>query len=77
MSPAATSMTSGSARLRGDRTLWELAETLVPAGRGYDFNQALMDFGATWCTPRRPRCTPCPMRAFCATYPAPAGGAGG
>jgi len=56
-----------TARLRGDRALWELAETLVPVGRGYDFNQALMDFGATWCTPRRPRCAACPMRAFCAT----------
>jgi A/G-specific adenine glycosylase len=56
-----------TARLRGDQALWELAETLVPAGRGYDFNQALMDFGATWCTPRRPRCAACPMRAFCAT----------
>jgi A/G-specific adenine glycosylase len=53
------------ARLRGDRALWDLAERLVPAGRGYDFNQALMDFGATWCTPRRPRCALCPMRRFC------------
>ena len=44
---------------------WRLAEGLVPRGRGYDFNQALMDFGATWCTPRRPRCRPCPMRSFC------------
>jgi len=58
-----------TARLRGDRRLWEMAEALVPAGRGYDFNQALMDFGATWCTPRRPRCPGCPMRGFCATYP--------
>jgi A/G-specific adenine glycosylase len=58
------------ARLRGDRALWELAESLVPAGRGYDFNQALMDFGATWCTPRRPRCVRCPLRGLCATYPA-------
>jgi A/G-specific adenine glycosylase len=57
-----------TARLRGDRTLWELAARLIPAGRGYDFNQALMDFGATWCTPRRPRCPACPMRAFCASY---------
>jgi A/G-specific adenine glycosylase len=56
-------------RLRGEKALWELAEALVPRGRGYDFNQALMDFGATWCTPRRPRCVRCPMRAFCATYP--------
>jgi A/G-specific adenine glycosylase len=55
------------ARMRGDRRFWELAEALVPRGRAYDFNQALMDFGATWCTPRRPRCLRCPMRAFCAT----------
>ena len=54
------------ARIRGDRRFWELAEALVPAGRAYDFNQALMDFGATWCTPRKPRCPRCPMRAFCA-----------
>jgi A/G-specific adenine glycosylase len=55
-------------RLRGEKTLWDLAERLVPRGRGYDFNQALMDFGATWCTPRRPQCAPCPMRGFCATF---------
>jgi len=58
-------------RLRGEKTLWDLAAWLVPRGRGYDFNQALMDFGATWCTPRRPRCARCSMRSFCATYPLP------
>ncbi len=57
------------ARVRGEKTFWDLAEALVPRGRAYDFNQALMDFGATWCTPRRPRCAPCPMRTFCAAYP--------
>ena len=57
------------ARVRGEKTLWDLAEALVPRGRAYDFNQALMDFGATWCTPRKPRCPPCPMKSFCATYP--------
>ncbi|MGH7335812.1 MAG: A/G-specific adenine glycosylase [Candidatus Rokuibacteriota bacterium] len=55
--------------LRGDRALWDLAGTLVPSGHGYDFNQALMDFGATWCTSRRPRCGPCPLRRLCASYP--------
>ena len=59
-------------RLRGDKAFWDLAAWLVPRGRGYDFNQALMDFGATWCTPRRPRCARCPMRTFCATYAAAA-----
>jgi len=57
-------------RLRGEKAYWDLAEALVPRGRAYDFNQALMDFGATWCSPRAPRCTPCPMRHFCASYPA-------
>ena len=56
-------------RLRGDKALWDLAEWLVPRGKGYDFNQGLMDFGATWCTPRRPKCPRCPMRSFCAAYP--------
>ena len=62
------------ARLRGDGALWDLAESLLPRGRAYDFNQALMDFGATWCTPRAPRCARCPMRGFCATYRARARG---
>jgi A/G-specific adenine glycosylase len=57
-------------RLRGDKVYWDLALALVPRGRGYDFNQALMDFGATWCTARRPRCVPCPMKRLCASYPA-------
>ena len=57
-------------RLRGEKAYWDLAEALVPPGRAYDFNQALMDFGATWCSPRAPRCIPCPMRTFCVSYPA-------
>ena len=55
--------------LRGQKALWDLSAALVPPGKAYDFNQALMDFGATWCTPRRPRCLPCPMKAFCQSYP--------
>jgi A/G-specific adenine glycosylase len=55
-------------RLRGQKTIWDLAAALVPVRTAYDYNQALMDFGATWCTARAPRCGPCPMRRFCATY---------
>jgi A/G-specific adenine glycosylase len=55
-------------RLRGQKALWDLAESLVPAGRAYDYNQALMDFGATWCTARKPRCPGCPMKTFCRSY---------
>jgi A/G-specific adenine glycosylase len=58
-----------AARVRGDALYWEVADALVPRGRGYDFNQALMDFGATWCTARRPRCAPCTMRSFCRSFP--------
>ena len=51
--------------LRGQKAWWDLSAALVPRGKAYDFNQALMDFGATWCTPRNPRCPPCPMKGFC------------
>jgi A/G-specific adenine glycosylase len=43
-----------------------LAAGLVPQQRAGDFAQALMDLGATICTPRRPRCVLCPWRACCA-----------
>ncbi|HYZ43139.1 MAG TPA: NUDIX domain-containing protein, partial [Stellaceae bacterium] len=42
------------------------AAALVPERRAGDFAQALMDLGATICTPRRPRCVLCPWRACCA-----------
>jgi len=42
-----------------------LLEKLVPAERPGDFAQAMMDLGATICTPRRPRCMLCPMREDC------------
>ncbi|MGI9183184.1 MAG: A/G-specific adenine glycosylase [Longimicrobiaceae bacterium] len=50
--------------------LWRLAEVLVPGERPGDLNQALMELGATICTPRSPRCGACPVRAFCAAYAA-------
>ena len=56
-------------RSRGDGAMWELARALVPSGGAYDHNQALMDFGATWCTARAPRCLGCAMKRFCASYP--------
>ncbi|HEY7608042.1 MAG TPA: A/G-specific adenine glycosylase [Alphaproteobacteria bacterium] len=42
-----------------------LAERLVPAARAGDFAQALMDLGATICTPRAPRCLLCPWADAC------------
>jgi A/G-specific adenine glycosylase len=47
------------------RRLWAMSECLVPRKHVFDFNQALMDFGATVCTARKPRCEACPMARFC------------
>jgi len=49
------------------RELWTLAAQLVPHGGGAaDWNQALMELGATLCTPRTPRCGSCPWSRQCA-----------
>jgi A/G-specific adenine glycosylase len=48
------------------RTIRRLAEALVPAARAGDFAQALMDLGATVCTPRKPACALCPWIDECA-----------
>jgi A/G-specific adenine glycosylase len=40
----------------------------IPRDRPGDFNQALMDLGATVCVPRSPRCGPCPVRSHCAAW---------
>jgi len=45
--------------------LWLLSEKLIPKGKGYDFNQGLMDFGSMVCTARKPFCLLCPMRDIC------------
>jgi len=50
----------------GTKELWALAADLVPPGRAGDYNQALMDLGATICTPRAPACDVCPVRELCA-----------
>jgi A/G-specific adenine glycosylase len=49
-----------------NQKLWALAESLVPAKGAGDFNQAMMELGATVCTPRGPACLACPLRAHCA-----------
>jgi A/G-specific adenine glycosylase len=45
-----------------------LAESLTPSHRPGDFAQAMMDLGATICTPRRRACGLCPLRADCRGY---------
>jgi A/G-specific adenine glycosylase len=49
---------------------WSLSEQLLDPLRPRQFNQALMDLGATLCTPRKTRCGDCPWRQACAAYAA-------
>lgn len=52
-------------RPEAQRELWRLAGGLVPESNPGNFNQALMDLGATVCTPRQPRCSGCPISGPC------------
>jgi A/G-specific adenine glycosylase len=49
----------------GEKTLWEYAAQNLPKGRAGDYNQALMDLGATVCLPKNPRCLLCPLMKIC------------
>ena len=51
------------------RHLWDVSRAVLPYRHVFDFNQALMDFGATVCTARKPVCVTCPMRGMCRTFP--------
>ncbi|KAJ3330538.1 hypothetical protein HDU76_005440 [Blyttiomyces sp. JEL0837] len=44
---------------------WQLAKDILPASRPGDFNQALMELGATVCLPQVPKCTGCPVASTC------------
>ncbi len=50
---------------RADKQLWAWSEALTPAARIHDYTQAIMDLGATVCTPRKPLCRQCPVVALC------------
>jgi A/G-specific adenine glycosylase len=51
------------------KQLWALSEVLVPHKHVFDFNQGLMDFGATVCVARKPKCRACPMTRMCRSFP--------
>jgi len=57
-------------RLPGDAAAareraWRIAPQLLPEGRAGEFNEALMELGATVCTPHQPRCGSCPLQRGC------------
>ncbi len=49
----------------GEKILWGLAAENLPKGKAGDYNQALMDLGATICLPKNPRCLLCPLMEIC------------
>ncbi|MBL8098885.1 MAG: A/G-specific adenine glycosylase [Anaerolineales bacterium] len=49
----------------GEKILWELARENLPKGKAGDYNQALMDLGATICLPKNPRCLLCSLMEIC------------
>ncbi len=58
-----------SRAVMSEREVWRRAAELLPRGRAYEWNQALMDVGATVCTARKPSCGICPVRTLCASRP--------
>jgi len=51
-----------------ENCLWKKAEDLLPVRRPGDFNQALMELGATVCIPGSPICQQCPLRTICKAF---------
>jgi A/G-specific adenine glycosylase len=49
----------------GRESAWQQAEALLDRERPGDFNQAMMELGATVCTPRAPQCLLCPLHSWC------------
>ena len=58
-------VTEPARSVQGERRLWELATEHLPAGQAGAYNQAMMDLGATICTPRLPDCPRCPLSHLC------------
>lgn len=50
------------------QTLWEISERYTPESRSDDYNQAMMDLGATLCTRTKPKCGLCPLVADCQAH---------
>ena len=51
-----------------EREMWTIAEQLCPEKRNHDYTQAIMDLGATVCTPKKPLCLYCPMQQQCKAH---------
>jgi A/G-specific adenine glycosylase len=52
-----------------DREVTALAAEMIPPGDGWNWNQALIEFGALHCTARKPLCVICPLQVECKARP--------
>ncbi|MDY7036449.1 MAG: A/G-specific adenine glycosylase [Thermodesulfobacteriota bacterium] len=50
------------------KAMKQTLNTWLPRGQSREFNQAIMELGATVCTPLRPQCEICPVSAFCCAF---------
>ena len=50
------------------KILWDLADKMPPSGKAGDFNQAIMELGATVCLPKNPLCEQCPLNKICEAW---------
>lgn len=61
-----TASTATGSRLNREATKW--AQSLIPSESPGDWNQAMMELGATICTPKNPKCEQCPITKVCGAY---------
>ena len=54
-----------------DKDLWEIAYDTVDKDNPFDYNQAMMDIGATICNPKNPKCKLCPLNNICKGHKEP------
>jgi A/G-specific adenine glycosylase len=59
---------SEAAQSMSDKRLQPIAQAAIPEGKGWSWNQAIMELGATICTAAKPACWRCPLREHCCAY---------
>jgi A/G-specific adenine glycosylase len=63
-----TAIESDTRKAAAKREFQRIAEALLPQGRAGQFNEALMELGATVCKPKNPACEACPIRRYCRAF---------
>lgn len=61
-------ITSWPGKKKTETAMWQRAQQLTPSHRVADYNQAMMDLGATLCTRGKPKCNGCPMQVWCKAH---------